>query len=370
MRILKDRLSKELHKRQAEGSYRQLIVHSIQHDFFSNDYLGLAHKHPSLNDATVTNRPASSRLIAGTQKGHVELESFLAEYFNVASALIYNSGYTANIGLISSLAKKDDLILYDEKSHASIKDGVRLAPSKSLKFKHNDSADLERLLRNNSKNKVKFIITEGLFSMDGTFAPIKKIVEIAKKHTAQVIVDEAHSLGTTGNKGKGLVDQMKLTETVFARIITFGKSLGSHGAAILTDELTKNYLVNFSRPFIYTTALPTHSFELIQDHLSSNSFTLRINQLQKNITLFRSLISSGIDLKSDPLSPIQTVFSSKIEKLLKLEEQLLKKGFGVKVIFPPTVPNGQERIRITLHSFNTQEEIAQLATIINALRDH
>ena len=181
----------------------------------------------------------------------------LADFHKAESGLIFNSGYDANLGLFSCIAKKEDTLICDELIHASIIDGCRLSYANRFRFAHNDVEDLEDKLRR-SKGNI-FVAVESVYSMDGDMAPLKEIAAVCKKYNASLIVDEAHATGLFGDQGRGLVSQHGLEQEVFARVHTFGKALGCHGAVILGSETLRNYLVNFARSFIFTTALPVHS---------------------------------------------------------------------------------------------------------------
>jgi len=196
--------------------------------------------------------------------------------------------------------------------------------------------------------------------MDGDLAPLKEIADLCVQYKAYLIVDEAHAAGVFG---KGLVDELGISDLVFARLVTFGKAYGAHGAAILGSLELKDYLVNFARSFIYTTALPPSAYHLIQQRCVVDLASLQ-DQLQQNIRIFRKMISSE-RLYSDARSPIQIIPIGDITKTRVLAEKLQAAGFAVKPIYSPTVPKGDERIRICIHSFNSEEEIVRLATLLN-----
>lgn len=354
------RLLNTLDKRKEKQNFRELKDYSNYIDFLSNDYLGLA-KASLLDFQVQRTQGGSSRLISGTTSFHLKLEDFLAKFFKSEAALIFNSGYDANIGLLSSVPKKGDVVLYDEFSHASIKDGLQLSHAKRLKFKHNNISDLSRLLDKYSDHTV-FIVVEGLYSMDGDFAPLKEIDHLAQKYNAYLILDEAHSAGIIGQNGTGLSNYTNIN-TPFARIITFGKAFGAHGACVLSSQITKNYLINFARSFIYTTALPTSMIQKIHTVFVKSNFDILQKKLLFNIELFRSHVPKHC-LKSDPASPIQIIDSIKLEKLLNLEKLLLEKGFGVKAILAPTVKEGSERLRVSIHATNKADDLKALGTLI------
>ncbi len=354
---LEESMKRQLDQREQSGILRSLRIDECDIDFYSNDYLSLANFPTKSN---LSEAPGSSRLIAGNTKEHESLEDQIATFFKQESALLFNSGYTANVGVLSSIPKKDDIILFDELSHASIKDGIRLSLAKGIRFKHNNIDDLKIKLENN-KDKTCFVITEGLFSMDGTFGKVKEVEELCSQYKAYLIVDEAHSGGTFGTNGKGICHSLGINP--FITMFTLGKAFGSHGAAVTCSQTTKDYLINFARSFIYTTALPQsvihRSIQLLKDDLIAE----RTKRLHSVIAMFNSFFDK-CDFKSDPSSPIKIFTSRDIDELKYIEQSCLKNGVGVKTIFPPTVPEGSSCIRISLHADQTKEDITKLLEII------
>jgi 8-amino-7-oxononanoate synthase len=351
------KLLSDLQLRKAEGIYRVFPDFDGTVDFYSNDYLGFAR----LSFETQVPFYCSSRLIGGHSLAYSSLENQVADFFSVESALCFNSGYAANIGVIPALCKKNDTILYDAACHTSIKDGVRLSYAQSFKFKHNDSADLERLLEKRI-GKETFIITEGLFSMLGDVPPLDEFLYLAEKYDAKLIIDEAHSAGIFGNNGKGIVAHYS-TDRIVAKLVTFGKAFGSHGAAILCSARVKEYLINFARSFIYTTALPAQIIERTRYIIAHNEFSFRREKLEENINLFNRLTAHYKKI-SHLNSPIKIIQYTDADKLKEIELKLKLNGIGCKAIFAPTVPKGEECLRIILHSFNTPSEIERLCEII------
>ncbi len=276
--------------------------------------------------------------------------------------------------MISTLAKKEDLIFYDELSHASVYDGVRLSKASSFPFRHNDPAHLTERLEffrnNNSGNSNCFVIVESVYSMDGDLAPLEELASLCETYGARLIVDEAHATGVFGKKGEGRVAELGLQEKVFARMHTFGKALGCHGAIVLGSSSLKAYLVNFARPFIYSTALPVHSLVSIKCAYyllsKSNDKILKINNL---VNLFRSKLSnSSFSEFLDSFSPIQSLVLEGNEAVKKVSIQLRDAGFDARPILSPTVPKGKERIRICLHAFNSESEIdALLVSVMKSI---
>lgn len=358
MKNLHQRLTSKLRQREKGGNLRSLRSYSDYTDFFSNDYLGFGN---SIQFDTIhSNNVGSSRLIAGTTDLHLQLEEYCAGLFQNEKSLLFNSGYSANLGVLSSLPQKDDVILYDKRSHASIKDGVRLSLAKGIKFKHNDFSDLSNQLIKNSQSTV-FVVIESLYSMDGDFAPLQEIYDICEKYQAYLIVDEAHSGGVFGKNGSGYCAEKNIKP--FLKLITFGKAFGANGACVVGDATTIDYLVNYSRPFIYTTALSSNDTSLILQQLKRTDYKVKQDKLQSIIAYFNDKFDR-FSIQSDSISPIKSIVFRDRSTLRSLETELHKQKIGVKAIYAPTVPENQERLRISLHAFNTFEEIDQLYTVI------
>jgi 8-amino-7-oxononanoate synthase len=268
-------LTNKLEQRTANNSLRKLSLPNTLVDFASNDYIGFAKSETIFNEThsylienkIIQNGATGSRLLSGNHKIYEEAENYIAKFHQVESALIFNSGYDANIGFFGAVPQRNDIILFDELSHASIRDGIQLSNAKSYKFQHNDFEDLERLLlklsTDNQQPTTIFVVTESVFSMDGDTPNLEELVQISNKYNCNLVIDEAHALGVFGVCGEGLVQMLGLQDAVFARIVTFGKGLGCHGAAIIGCNELKNYLVNFARSFIYTTGLSPHAVATI-----------------------------------------------------------------------------------------------------------
>lgn len=368
-------LSNKLQHRIQSNSLRTLKQPNSRIDFSSNDYLGFSKSetifnatHQYLSDNNIIQNGATgSRLLTGNHQLYQETEDFIANFHQSESALIFNSGYDANVGFFSSVPQKGDLILYDELCHASIRDGIQLSNAKAYKFNHNDFEDLEKLILRNP-NTIIYIVTESVFSMDGDCPNLGELVQLSENHHCYLVVDEAHALGVFGETGEGLIQSLKLHDNVFARIMTFGKGLGCHGAAILGSVELKEYLVNFARTFIYTTGLSPHSVATIlmaYQHLEDNPKT--ITQLQEN-TIHFNQEKNILGLK--PLfvrskSAIQSAIIPGNENVKAIAKQIQDKGFDVKAILSPTVYEGQERLRFCLHSFNSKEEISEVLRLLS-----
>lgn len=364
----------QLEKRTKSGNYRSLkLPDTSLIDFCSNDYLGLARdevlKLNILEEYRVRvskNGSTGSRLLTGNNILAEQAESFLSNLFGHEKALIFNSGYNANLAFFSCIPQKGDTILYDELAHACIKDGSRLSMAKSMPFKHNDIEDLSRKMTK-AVGEI-YVACESVYSMDGDFAPLKALARLAKEHGAKLIVDEAHSTGLFGKKGSGLVSELGLASEVYAVIYTFGKAMGIHGACLTSSTNTIQYLVNFSRPFIYTTA--PSDFELLSIQKAFAHLAARPGlaiDLAENIQLFKQELL--VDKADSPSSQtaIQAIVIGGNEKTRTVANELQKKGFDIRPILSPTVQQGKERLRICLHAFNSKNEVISLAHALNSL---
>jgi 8-amino-7-oxononanoate synthase len=365
-------IKRKLNERRSSGTYRKLKTESKLIDFCSNDYLGFARsrvlkksieKEINTNDQ-VLNGSTGSRLLSGNLAYTENLELEIAAFHQSEAGLIFNSGYDANIGLFSALPQRGDTLIIDELIHASIIDGARLSYANRYTFKHNDLQSLEDKLKHAKGNC--FVVIESVYSMDGDTPPIKEILALTEKYKAQLIVDEAHAVGLYG---KGLINQLGLESKVFARIVTFGKALGCHGAVVLGSNLLREYLINFSRSFIYTTAASFHQMAAIK--MAYRLLPLSGNEVQKlhnNIHLFKQNISVGQGCSLiQSGSAIQCLVVCSNEKAKQIAQLLQDSGLDVRPILSPTVPKGTERLRICLHSFNTDNEVNLLSDTINKL---
>ena len=367
-------LSDKLAQRKENSSLRKLPAQNNLIDFSSNDYLGFANSESIFNKThqyliennIKVNGATGSRLISGNHNLYQIAEDFIANFHQSETALIFNSGYDANVGFFSSVPQRNDVILYDELCHASIRDGIIMSNAKSYKFEHNDLEDLERLISQFTIHNSQFtiyVVTESVFSMDGDSPELENLVQLSNKYSCNLVIDEAHALGVFGTFGQGLIQELNLQNQVFARIMTFGKGLGCHGAAILGSQELKEYLVNFARSFIYTTGLSPHSVATIliaYQEMEKQSET--IQKLRNNIQFFnqqKTLLSlKQVFVRNK--SSIQSAIIPGNEKVKSIAIQLQENGFNVKAILSPTVPQGQERLRFCLHSYNSEKEIANV----------
>jgi len=371
---LAENLIQKLENRKQNNSLRKLPVFNNLVDFSSNDYIGFSKSESIfkqthaylLENEIFQNGASGSRLISGNHSLYQIAETFIAEFHDAESALIFNSGYDANVGFFSAVPQRNDVILYDELSHASIRDGIVMSNAKSYKFNHNDFEDLEHLILKFPNTNI-YIVTETVFSMDGDSPNLEELADLSEKHNCYLVVDEAHTLGVFGDKGEGLIQYLNLHNRVFARIMTFGKGLGCHGSVILGSTDLKEYLVNFARSFIYTTGLSQHSVATIliaYQQLQIEKET--IEKLRQNIVLFNQQ-KNLLGLK--PMfvrskSAIQSAIVPGNENAKQLAQQLQDKGFDIKAILSPTVPEGQERLRFCIHSYNSEEEINQVLELL------
>lgn len=345
-------LASKLQARAHRGWLRVLRASTGLIDFTSNDYFGFARAKrdlPGLPGAT------GSRLLTGHTPFHDQLESTIAAFHHADSCILYNSGYVANLGLLSALGTPDTTFLYDLEIHASMIDGMCLSAAKKLPFRHNDLSSLERRLK--TARPPTYVLIESLYSISGDWSPIAQIADLCERYEAKLIVDEAHATGICGPNGSGLVCQEQLETHVFARVYTFSKALGAHGACILGSEQLRQYLINFSRPLIYTTALPP----LVLAHISASYEQMKCEaaehqkRLQHLIRYFNRKSGRG-----DHSSPIIPLVIPDCTQLRSLAETLRCKGLDVRPLLPPTVPRGRACLRVVLHSFNQESEIDRL----------
>src|SRR5438445_2094530 len=331
----------------------------------SNNYLGLAN-HPALRKAAkeAIDRygcgSGASRLISGNMTLHEELENKIAQFKKTEAALVFNSGFQANTGILSTLSGEGDVIFSDALNHASIIDGCRLSRSKIVVYDHCDLDQLERNLRDSPDGSRKLIVTESLFSMDGDEAPLVDIVNLAEKYGAMLMVDEAHATGVTEPNGAGLVAKFGLGERVLVQMGTLGKALGSFGAYVAGSTALRELLINRCRSFIFTTSLPPAVMAMgIAAIDLVNKEPERRQALRNNCDVLRAgLRSLGYSLGNSQ-SQILPLMIGDATRCMKLSEDLLRHGVFAQGIRPPTVPPGTSRLRITLMATHTPEHIEQ-----------
>ncbi|KAL6922856.1 hypothetical protein FSHL1_000132 [Fusarium sambucinum] len=384
MSRLEQQLASCLSKRSERSQLRKLTTFPASNvDFSSNAYLSLSSV-PSLlsaYQALLQNHPSlgsgGSRLLDGNSSFAQDLERDIAAFHNAPSGLLFNSGFDANVGIVSCLPQVGDVIVYDELIHASAHDGMRLSrAARKIPFKHNcvyGEGGLNHVLAGLEGETSVFILVEGVYSMDGDVAPLQDIVSCVKSRLAgngYIIIDEAHSTGIYGQQGRGLVCELGLEQDIFARLHTFGKAMSSFGAVVLCSPITREYLINYARTLIYTTALPFSclaSISVSYQYLQGDLIEARITHLWDLVAhahkLLLSLTSttSLVHINGEPKSPIIPLFTSEPRSLAQFCQE---RGFTIRPIVAPTVPRGSERVRICLHAGNTVAEVEGLLRTI------
>ncbi|NJB85474.1 8-amino-7-oxononanoate synthase [Lewinella marina] len=359
----RDFLTERLDALRAAGNLRRLPGNPAGIDFWSNDYLGFSRLLGRGHASELVHTAPGSRLISGDHPAISGLEADIAAFHGFPAALLFGSGYSANLGLLSCLARRTDTIVYDELIHASLRDGIRLSGAAARRCPHNSLVQAARILTAARGDGQTFFVTESRFSMDGDRAPLAELADLCHHHGAHLIVDEAHAIGLDGPSGAGLVAQLGLAGAVFATVVTYGKAPGYHGAAVLGSNDLRDYLINFSRPFIFTTApRPAYVTGLreVYDLMGTQQPELR-QQLQRVIEGYRSLATEHLgELAAPNDGPIQLVHLPGNERVMALEGHLRERGLLVKAIRSPSVPPGTERLRICLHAFNSVGEVEQL----------
>jgi len=332
-------------------------------NFCSNNYLGLADD-PRLIDAARKSLKAeglgagASRLICGNMASHRQLESKIAAFKNTERCLVFSSGYMANVGILSALCDRGDVILSDKLNHASIVDGILLSRSEFKRYAHKDMSSLEELLKESQNYKKRLIVTDSVFSMDGDVAPLKEIVRLAKKYQAMVMVDEAHSFGVLGAHGRGLVEELGVEEDIDIQMGTLSKAAGSFGAYCCGSKALIDFLINKARSFIYTTAMPpsvaaasSKAIEIIEQEPE------RRKKLLKNAMLMRKGLQALGFHTMDSVTPIIPVLLKDASTALFFSQKLFDQGILAQAIRPPTVPEHTARLRVTVMATHSKEDI-------------
>ncbi len=335
-------------------------------DFSSNDYLGLS-DHESVISASIEAARAwgvgsrAARLMSGDLVLHQELERYIADFKGTKNALLFGSGYLANVGIISAICGRGDYIFADRYVHASIIDGIRLSGARFFRFAHNDLNHLEDLLKKyRAKKGKKLIVAESLYSMDGDIAPIKGLIQLKERYGTVLMIDEAHAVGCYGRRGEGLVTR-SLARSVDVMVGTFGKALGGYGAFAAVSSKIRDYLINRARSFIFSTALPPsvvggniESIKVVQ----RDSYRRKI--LFQRASSLRKALMERLDIDMTSRSYIVPVYLGDSSLALKVAKVLSEKGFYVRAIRPPTVPRGTARIRLSVTSHHSAEDISRL----------
>lgn len=361
-------IGRALREREKAGLLRSLESTPGGVDFCSNDYLGLARDRrlrrriAALAAAgDVPQGATGSRLISGNHPAVEALEAQLAEFYGCEAALVFSSGFAANLGLLASLGGVVKTLICDRLLHASAIDGGRLSGAKRVIFAHNDMGDLNERLKKLDAGETAAIVVETVYSMDGDFAPLGDIAALAGRHDAAVVVDEAHANGVLGPAGRGGVAAAGLQDRVLARVATFGKALGLQGGAVLCSKDLRDYLVNFARSFVFSTGMSPlwatsvrSAYELLPD------LDAEREQLQGNVTYFRERAAESPFpwLPSD--SWIQCLRVPGARRITQVGGILRSRGLAALPIRASTVPEGEERIRVCLHAHNTRAEIDRL----------
>ena len=344
-----------------------------QHNFCSNDYLGLA-GHPDIAKALQQGADkygtgsGASHLISGHSQAHEQLEQELAEFTGRPRALLFSTGYMANMGVISALVGRRDLVLQDRLNHASLLDGGLLSRADLQRYKHANTEDLAaRLSASNAERKL--VVTDGVFSMDGDLPPLESMAVVTNQHQGWLMVDDAHGFGVLGKHGGGLIEALDLSiEQVPILVGTLGKAFGTFGAFVAGSEALIETLIQFSRSYIYTTALPpavavasSASLKILQAE------SWRRQKLVSLVSRFRlGAEQIGLDLM-DSQTPIQPVQINNDQRVMEINQQLRAKGFMVGAIRPPTVPKGSGRLRICLSATHTEDQIDQLLEALESV---
>ena len=364
----------------AQDLFRQLrLIHGVQSArvqvagmevvlLSSNNYLGLA-EHPALKEAAIRALEqygcgaGASRSISGSMEPHHQLEQRIARFKGCEAALLFSTGYMANIGLLTTLAGKGDLILSDELNHASIVDGCRLSRAEVHIYRHRDMNHLETMLKTRSSYRHRFIVTDGVFSMDGDITPLAEIRALADRHGALVMVDDAHATGVLGHGGRGTSEHFDMMGQVEIQMGTLGKALGGFGAYVAGSKVLIEYLINRCRTFMYTTALPpaVAAMALAALDIVENE-PQRRKSLQENVRYFRDALTGlGFDAPGS-LTPIIPVIIGDNALTMKTDHLLLEKGIFVQGIRPPTVPTQGSRLRATLMATHTAKDLDRAIT--------
>ncbi len=361
-------MQNKLDERKSTAAFRALKKRGNQVDFFSNDYLGLASKDFSIQEKPLShfqrNGSTGSRLLAGHSEEAEMLEDWIQDAFKADAALMFNSGYDANLGLLSTLPGRNDTVFYDSLLHASLREGIRLSPCNAYSFKHNDPDDLRK--KSSLAKGIVYVVVETVYSMDGNEPDLSAFIAVCKEFGWHLIVDEAHGLGIRGESGKGASYSFAGSNDIFARVLTFGKAAGFHGAAVLGSKVLIDFLINFCRPFIYSTALPPSDYTKLNSMLS---FMIEAEREREQVSMlidqFRlwQLKQSKFQFVGS-ISPIQNLIIPGNVEVTQLANHLQSKGYDVRPIISPTVPAGSERVRIILHSFNTNVELDGMIGIL------
>jgi 8-amino-7-oxononanoate synthase len=369
------RIEAELAELESRNQLRRLsAIEGV--NLCSNDYLGLA-TDPRLIKAVTSAfakgtlvSSTGSRLLSGNAGVWEDLESEIAQFMGSEAALYFNSGYSANAGVLAALIRPADVVFSDSANHASIIDGLRLSGARKVIFPHRDMDSLERELRKHSSAGQKFIVTDSIFSMDGDRAPIADLVALAERYGAELIIDEAHATGVVGPQGKGLVAGAGLSDRVLATIHPCGKALASMGCFVCCSEKLKQYLVNHARTFIFSTALPPY---IASQTRAAIRIVAAADRQRSDLAALAAFLrdrlrEAGFDIGSGD-SQIIPIFLGENERAVRCAAALNEAGFGVRPIRPPSVPAGTARLRISLNAKLSTGDLARFVDTLVSIRD-
>ncbi len=378
-------LAATLAERQLSGRYRRLRTRSGEQgvsviidgkemlSFCSNDYLGLA-AHPTITKAFINAAETegvgsgAAHLLSGHSYYHQQLEEALADFMGQQSVLLFSSGYQANLGVIDGLMSRGDVVIQDKLNHASLLDGGRLSAAKSWRYHHADMGSLQRRLRQTEDSGCRLVVTDGVFSMDGDLAPLQPLIQLTQKHQAALMVDDAHAIGVLGKHGRGSVEHWQVKAEHMPIVMgTLGKAFGTAGAFVAADKDVIETLIQQSRTFVYTTAQPAAvAAASLASLVLVRTENWRREKLQTLIEQFRKGAAELGLATMNSLTPIQPIMIGDDKKAIVIGQELESRGFLLGVIRTPTVPLGSARLRVTLSTNHTEQNIKQL---LEALED-
>jgi len=378
-------LAATLAERQLSGRYRRLRTRSGEQgvsviidgkemlSFCSNDYLGLA-AHPTITKAFINAAETegvgsgAAHLLSGHSYYHQQLEEALADFMGQQSVLLFSSGYQANLGVIDGLMSRGDVVIQDKLNHASLLDGGRLSTAKSWRYHHADMGSLQRRLRQTEDSDCRLVVTDGVFSMDGDLAPLQPLIQLTQKHQAALMVDDAHAIGVLGKHGRGSVEHWQVKAEHMPIVMgTLGKAFGTAGAFVAADKDVIETLIQQSRTFVYTTAQPAAvAAASLASLVLVRTENWRREKLQTLIEQFRKGAAELGIATMNSLTPIQPIMIGDDKKAIVIGQELESRGFLLGVIRTPTVPLGSARLRVTLSTNHTEQNIKQL---LEALED-
>ena len=378
-------LAATLAERQLSGRYRRLRTRSGEQgvsviidgkemlSFCSNDYLGLA-AHPTITKAFINAAETegvgsgAAHLLSGHSYYHQQLEEALADFMGQQSVLLFSSGYQANLGVIDGLMSRGDVVIQDKLNHASLLDGGRLSAAKSWRYHHADMGSLQRRLRQTEDSDCRLVVTDGVFSMDGDLAPLQPLIQLTQKHQAALMVDDAHAIGVLGKHGRGSVEHWQVKAEHMPIVMgTLGKAFGTAGAFVAADKDVIETLIQQSRTFVYTTAQPAAvAAASLASLILVRTENWRREKLQTLIEQFRKGAAELGLATMNSLTPIQPIMIGDDKKAIVIGQELESRGFLLGVIRTPTVPLGSARLRVTLSTNHTEQNIKQL---LEALED-